>query len=208
MQRTWWLVTSATIVTGYYCPSASDGTLRDMGTGTKTKQSTTKCEPCGCFLMSTALQICTQTSCQWNIPKGYTEPFVVASLQWRHNEHDGVSNHQPHACLLNRLSRRRSKKTSKLRVTGLCAGNSPGTGEFPAQRASNAERFPFDDVIMMKKSVIYHVSCHNYITPILNWYSIIINIIDYIVGCFVLCQMTGNQIIKNMEKHSPIQLMK
>ena len=35
--------------------------------------------------------------------------------------------------------KRRSKKTSKLRATGLCAGNSPGTGEFPAQRASNAE---------------------------------------------------------------------
>ena len=32
-----------------------------------------------------------------------------------------------------------SKKTSKLRVTGLCVGNSPVTGEFPAQRASNAE---------------------------------------------------------------------
>ena len=36
-------------------------------------------------------------------------------------------------------SRRRSKETSKLRVTGLCAGNSPVTGEFPAQKASNAE---------------------------------------------------------------------
>ena len=41
--------------------------------------------------------------------------------------------------LLNRLFRRRSKKTSKLCVTGLCAGNSPGTGEFPTQIASNAE---------------------------------------------------------------------
>ena len=61
------------------------------------------------------------------------------SLQWRHNEHDGVSNHQPHDCLLNRLFRCRSKKTSNLRVTGLCVGNSPVTGEFPAQRASNAE---------------------------------------------------------------------
>ena len=61
------------------------------------------------------------------------------SLQWRHNDHDGVSNHQPHGCLLNRLFRRRSKKTSKLRVTGLCVGNSPGTGKFPAQMASNAE---------------------------------------------------------------------
>ena len=62
------------------------------------------------------------------------------SLQWRHNGHDSVSNHQPHDCLLNRLFRRRSKKTSKLRVTGLCAGNSPVTGEFPTQRASNAEK--------------------------------------------------------------------
>ena len=61
------------------------------------------------------------------------------SLQWRHNGLDGVSNHQPHDCLLNRLFRRRSKKTSKLCVTGLCVGNSPGTGEFPAQMDSNAE---------------------------------------------------------------------
>ena len=63
----------------------------------------------------------------------------VKTLQWRHNDHDGVPNHQPHDCLLNRLFRRRSKKTWKLRVTGLCAGNSPGTDEFPAQKASNAE---------------------------------------------------------------------
>ena len=35
--------------------------------------------------------------------------------------------------------RGRPKKTSKLRVAGLCEGNSPMTGEFPAQRASNAE---------------------------------------------------------------------
>ena len=50
--------------------------------------------------------------------------------------------------LLRRLFRRRSKKTSKLRVTGLCAGNSPVTGQSHAQRASNAEIFPIDDVIM------------------------------------------------------------
>ena len=60
-------------------------------------------------------------------------------LQWRNNGRDSVSNHQPHDCLLNRLFRRRSTKTPKLRVTGLCAGNSPGTGEFPAQMASNVE---------------------------------------------------------------------
>ena len=60
-------------------------------------------------------------------------------LQWHHNGRDSVSNHQPQGCLLNRLFRRRSKKTLKLRVTGLRAENSPETGEFPAQMASNAE---------------------------------------------------------------------
>ena len=60
---------------------------------------------------------------------------ITMTSWWR----DGVQNHQPHRCLLNRLFRRRSRKTSKLRVTGLCAGNSPVTGEFPAQMGSNAE---------------------------------------------------------------------
>ena len=67
-------------------------------------------------------------------------PHWTTTLQWRHNGHDCVSNHQPHDCLLNRLFRRRLKKTSKLRITGPCAGNSPLTGEFPAQRVSNAEK--------------------------------------------------------------------
>ena len=64
---------------------------------------------------------------------------LCRSLRWRHNGRDIVPNHQPHDCLLNCLFRCRSKKTSKLRATGLCVGNSPGTGEFPAQMASYAE---------------------------------------------------------------------
>ena len=44
---------------------------------------------------------------------------ILRPLHWRHNEHNSVSNHQPHDCLPNRLFRRRSKKTSQLRVTGL-----------------------------------------------------------------------------------------
>ena len=65
--------------------------------------------------------------------------IFILTLRWRHNRCDGVSKHQPHDCLLNRLFRCRSKKASELRVTGLCEGNSPVTGEFPAQMASNAE---------------------------------------------------------------------
>ena len=55
-------------------------------------------------------------------------------LQWRHNEHDGVSNHQSHDCLL-----QAQIKHQLLCATGLSEGNSPVTSEFPAQRASNAE---------------------------------------------------------------------
>ena len=62
-------------------------------------------------------------------------------LQWRRNGCEGISNHQPYDCSLSRLFKAQIKETSKLRVTGLCEGNSPGTGEFPAQKASNAEYF-------------------------------------------------------------------
>ena len=65
-------------------------------------------------------------------------PTEIA-LRWHHNEGDGISNHQPHDYLLNRLLGRRSKKTSKLHITRLCVGNSLVTSEFPAQMASNAE---------------------------------------------------------------------
>ena len=68
-----------------------------------------------------------------------TDSLSLHALQLRHNWRDGVSNHRRLDFLLNCLSRRRSKKTLKHCVTGFCEGNSPDTGEFPAQRASNAK---------------------------------------------------------------------
>ena len=70
---------------------------------------------------------------------------TVFALQWRHNERDGVSNHQPHDCLFNRLFRRRSKKTSKLCVRGI--------HRWPVKTSSHKgpvtqKMFPFDDVII------------------------------------------------------------
>ena len=62
---------------------------------------------------------------------GITVKQTRFTLQWRHNQCHGVSNHRCLDCLFNRLLSRRSKKTPKLRVTGLC--------EFPSQRASNTE---------------------------------------------------------------------
>ena len=63
---------------------------------------------------------------------------MVFALQWRHNELAGVSNHQPHDCLLNLIQTLIKENIIALRHWPLC-GNSPGTGEFPAQMASNAE---------------------------------------------------------------------
>ena len=88
---------------------------------------------------------------------------MLQTLQWRHNGHDSVSNHQPYDCLLNRLFRRRSKKPSMLCVTGLCAGNSPGTGEFPAQMASNAKNVSIwwrhHDVSRLENNFVLQFKC-------------------------------------------------
>ena len=56
-------------------------------------------------------------------------------LHWRDHERNGVSNHEPHDCFLNRLFRRRSNKTSKLASLAFVwwPMNSP------SQRAKNAE---------------------------------------------------------------------
>ena len=56
---------------------------------------------------------------------------MCSSLQWRYNGRDGVSNHQRLDCLLNRLFSRRSKKTSKFRVTGHLSGEFTGDRWIP-----------------------------------------------------------------------------
>ena len=92
------------------------------------------------------------------------------SLQWRYNER-GVSNHQPQDCLLNRLFRRRSVKTSKLRVTGFCEGNSPATGEFPAQRASNAANVSIWWCPHVSKTCLSHFLLHHLLLTVFTSHS-------------------------------------
>ena len=86
------------------------------------------------------------------------------SLQLRHNERDSVSNHQPHHCLLNRLFGCRSKKTSKLHVTGLCVGKWPVTRKM----------FPFDDVIMYFMVFPDIAHCSRDWLSITAWYAIFV----------------------------------
>ena len=72
-------------------------------------------------------------------------PYHTTTLQWRHNESDGVSNHQPHDCLLNRLLCNRL-----LRVIGTCSGTHRWQVKSSAQGQVTRKMLPFDDVIMQK----------------------------------------------------------
>ena len=105
------------------------------------------------------------------------------TLQWRHNEHDGVSNHQHHDRLLNRLFSRRSKKPSKLRVTGLCAGNSSVNS--PRIGPVTRKRFPFDDVIMSKVRFLWSIIFSQLLQYCMQYHAIL-NLVITDLGCMTI----------------------
>ena len=104
---------------------------------------------------------------------GWSRPHQGNSLQRRLNERDSVSNHQPHDCLF----RRRSNKTSKLRVTALCAGNAQVTGEFPAQMASNAENMSIIYDVIMVNPLVFII----FIFFFCYWWLRVFEVITYFV---------------------------
>ena len=85
--------------------------------------------------------------CQWHL----------SSLQWHHIEHNGISNHWHFHSLFNCWFRHRSKKTSKLRVTGLLWGIHQWPVIFLHKRPVKRKMFPFDDAIM-----IFLISSHHW----------------------------------------------
>ena len=108
--------------------------------------------------------------CTWNIRRGCHFHFTfwrtitteVATLQWRHNERDGVSNHRRLwrlYCLLNRLFRHRSKNIKAPRHWPL-GGESTGDRWNPLKGPVTREIFPFDDVTMSLDRTILLVK-HN-----------------------------------------------
>ena len=101
----------------------------------------------------------------WSWPSANLKVYIT--LQWRHNGNNGVSNHQPRHCLLNRLSRRRSKKTSLAFVRGIHRWpvNSPHKG--PVTR----KMLPFDDVIMVMPEVEYWMGSVNTGTLVIRFKS-------------------------------------
>ena len=91
--------------------------------------------------------------------------FVTLShypLLWRHNEPDCVSNHQPHDCLLNRLSgtdqRKHQSSASLAFVRGIHRRPVNSPHKWPVTR----KMFPFDDVIMRTNDVECHWCPHNW----------------------------------------------
>ena len=66
---------------------------------------------------------------------------------------DDVSNHQPHDCLLNRFSRRRSKKISA--SLAFVRGIHQGSVNSPHKRPVTRKMFPFDDVIIYSFRMYY-----------------------------------------------------
>ena len=72
------------------------------------------------------------------------------TLQWRHNEHNGVLNHRFFDYLLNRLFRHRSKKTSKPASLAFVRGNWPMKS--PHKGPVTPKMFSFDDVIMYTRN--------------------------------------------------------
>ena len=76
-------------------------------------------------------------------PLGHQYRPISLPLQRRHNEHDGVSDHQPHDCFLKRLFRQKNQRKHQSSASlAFMWGIHRSTGEFPAQSASNAENVP------------------------------------------------------------------
>ena len=113
----------------------------------RSQQNISQIPQCICSMSHNApfrIEKCEHFCSEWRM----WDMVLKTPLHWRHNDHDSVWNHQPHGCLLNRLFRHRSKKTSKLRVTGPCVENSPEPVNSPHKGPVARKMFPFDDVIM------------------------------------------------------------
>ena len=80
------------------------------------------------------------------------------TLQWHHNEHDGISNHQLHYCLLNHLLKVQIKENIKALRHWPLWGEFTGDRWIPTRKGPEMQKmFPFDDVIMNKITDILQI---------------------------------------------------
>ena len=88
---------------------------------------------------------------------GYQMPITMTS-QWQRWRLKSPASWLFTQLLFGRIS----KKTSKLRVTGLCLGNSPGPVNSPHKGPITRKMFPFDDVIMLPWRDKIHGTTHDH----------------------------------------------
>ena len=80
---------------------------------------------------------------------------IVFPLQWHHNGRAGVSNHQPHDCLLNRLfnaDQRKHQSSASLAFRWVIHRSQVNSQN---KRPVTRQMFPFDDDIMRTYTFIY-----------------------------------------------------
>ena len=103
---------------------------------------------------------------------------AIRPLRWRHNDHSGVSNHQPHGCLLNRLFRCKSKKHQSSASLAFVREIHRGPVNFPHKWPVTRKMFPFDNVIMQDGECCARnrhqgkgqaIKCHRYCGMWLLW---------------------------------------
>ena len=122
---------------------------------------------------------------------------VTFSLQWRHNEEDGVWTHRRLDCLLHRMFRRKSKKTSKLRVIGLCEGNPRWPVDCPHKVPVKRKMFPLDDVIIGTGHCILHS-----FALLHPWYGVVITSRIWICGRHILYNSPNRRPISKKLGHA------
>ena len=77
------------------------------------------------------------------------------TVQWRHNECDGVPNHQPRHCLLNRLFRWNQRKHQSFASLAFVREIHRWPVNSPHKWPVTRKMFPFDDVIMKVWNMIF-----------------------------------------------------
>ena len=80
-----------------------------------------------------------------NAPKTWYPHFIRLTYVHYSDAGDGVSNLQPHDCILDHLFRHRSKKTSKVRVTGFVKGIHRWLVDSPNKGPVTWKQFQLDD---------------------------------------------------------------
>ena len=112
----------------------------------------------------------------------------VSTLLWRHAVRNGASNHQPHDFLLNHSFRRRSKKASKLRVTGLCVWGIPWwPGNSPHKWPVTRNMCSFDDVIMSFYKWFNNITLCTTSQCLQQYTGAINDIVSFNNGVFITC---------------------